>query len=56
MGKKKIKHWALFGVFIAPWLMIAEITHADNYHSHQEFLVKPEVSRASQISLQQAIN
>jgi hypothetical protein len=56
MGKKKIKHWALFGVFIAPWLMIAEITHADNYHSHQEFLVKPEVGRASQISLQQAIN
>jgi hypothetical protein len=56
MDKQKIKHWALFGALIAPWLMITEITLADNNHFNQEFLVKPEVSRASQISLQQAIN
>tara|TARA_B100000780_G_C21102965_1_gene445226 strand:- start:426 stop:752 length:327 start_codon:yes stop_codon:yes gene_type:complete len=56
MGKKKIKHWALFGAFIAPWLMVTEIIRADNNPSRQEFLIKPEVSRASQISLQQAIN
>ena len=51
-----MKHWAIFGVFIAPWLMILEITHADNNPSRQKFLVKSEVNRAPQISLQQAIN
>tara|TARA_S200000501_G_scaffold141810_1_gene133929 strand:+ start:613 stop:939 length:327 start_codon:yes stop_codon:yes gene_type:complete len=56
MDKKKMKHWAIFGAFIAPWLMIPEITHADNHHSRQKFLVKSEVNRAPQISLQQAIN